>query len=778
MQITFSTKLQHQQPHSKVAESENIRANHLGFTKFLFQHYCQYLGLTHNHILAELAFNFYVNEKIAYLLRTSMNIESARETFYNKLIQNTSLPINHNFASIITEINKEIEHHIQQRYPITYTSKGKGKLQTPAKTRIKSSNNPSYYYTPGSAINISLTDASASNVTSTFGCFPFQSKQRKKDLLGPYGEYFKGFKSQSLMPSGFQSPPPQPNFGIMSLWKITESERGQEVEEEKKSKDHKFTYQNPILENPESKTPNFQTQPNLDNQKNNTPNIQTPPNQNNPNFKVINQYLPSVIVIDQPPVEPIGQPIQPQNQQNQQLLPVPPQQQQQLPPPQQQQMAYAPITKLDKFNSEEDDVQVWLNDIAKAITANNWDDAKAMQAIPYFLQNTTDAWYQSLAVKSQNFNGFKTEFLQYFSNNNSINKLANTFTMIRQGDTEAVTTYLECFYKNLRQIQAIQANYFTAPQILNQFIRGLHITYVRDFEAAKLEANHAQAVNLAINRSSELDSKLKQFSDSINQKLEGYLADNYMIYQPPQHCGSQRHVSATTVKPQLLVPNSEPLPESRPIPTYLPVYNVLTNLSTTSLSNSSLSIAATSNLSGAVTSNISTTATSNLSNTHYSNTTSKLSSNDIKEPKIKDHPKLEISNSSLLTSNQDLVSGIRAPGIKQQQPLINNIPPATITKNKSLDAIFPFKLEELSNTLLFSGVALEEKPITAIYTNAKVNGHSIKLILNSVDRAVSTKIITMDRATKIPIGKINDFLIEVNSIIVPIKVLVIEATQY
>ncbi|KAG9285494.1 hypothetical protein G9A89_021825 [Geosiphon pyriformis] len=375
---------QYQQPHPKVTESENIRANHLEFAKSLFQYYCQHLGLTHNHISAELAFNFYVNKKITYLLGTSMNIESARETFYNELIQNTSLFTNHNFASIITEINKEIEHHTQQRYPITYT--------------IESSNNPSYHYTPGSAINISSTDASTLNTTSTFRCFPFQSKQRKEDLLEPYCK-------------------------IVSLWEITESEGKQEVEEEEEYEDQEFTYQNPILENLEIETPNL-----------------------------INQLLPPVIVINQPPVEPIGQPIQPPNQQNQQLLPVSSQQQQQLLPPQQQQMAYTLITKLDKFNGKEDDAQVWLNNMTKAITANNWNDAKVMQAIPYFLQNTTNAWYQSLAVKPQNFNGFKTKFLWYFSNNNSINKLVNTFTMIRQEDTKAVTTYLGCFHRNLCQI--------------------------------------------------------------------------------------------------------------------------------------------------------------------------------------------------------------------------------------------------------------------------------------------------------------------------------------
>ncbi|KAG9305107.1 hypothetical protein G9A89_007747 [Geosiphon pyriformis] len=47
-----------------------------------------------------------------------------------------------------------------------------------------------------------------------------------------------------------------------------------------------------------------------------------------------------------------------------------------------------------------------------------------------------------------------------------------------------------------------------------------------------------------------------------------------------------------------------------------------------------------------------------------------------------------------------------------------------------------------------------------------------------VDHAVSTRIITADRATKTPIGEINNFLIKVDSIIIPIKVLVIEAIQY
>ncbi|KAG9284106.1 hypothetical protein G9A89_022880 [Geosiphon pyriformis] len=175
-----------------------------------------------------------------------------------------------------------------------------------------------------------------------------------------------------------------------------------------------------------------------------------------------------------------------------------------------------------------------------------------MQAIPYFLKDTADSWYQSLINKPQDFNAFKMEFLRYFSNNNSINRLVNAFTTMKQEETEAVTTYLRRFYRNLCQIQAIDANYFTAPQILNQFIHGLcssilqhvcllhpgtlqdPITHARDFESAKSKTNHTQAINLVMNGSSELDSKLEKFNESINKRLEGYLADNYTIYQPPQ----------------------------------------------------------------------------------------------------------------------------------------------------------------------------------------------------------------------------------------------------
>ncbi|KAG9303805.1 hypothetical protein G9A89_018702 [Geosiphon pyriformis] len=514
-------------------------------------------------------------------------------------------------------------------------------------------------------------------------------------------------------------------------------------------------------------------------------------------------------------VELIGQPSQQPHQQIQQpLVPL-----QQPPQPNLDPMAYAPIVKLEKFT----------------------DDARTMQVISYFLKDTANSWYHNLVQKPQNFNAFKLEFLRYFSNNNSINCLASIFTTIKQEDTEAVTTYLRCFHRNLHQIQAIQANYFTAPQILNQFIQRLcssilqqicpmHLvdlptamTHARDFEAAELEANHAQAVNLVINGSSDLDFKLKQFSNNINQKLEGYLADNcetriisrinHVQDHPLISHNSQKHVSATTVqlmirkslsKPRSPVSDSESPIQSRAISKCLPAYDAATNLSANNISTANLSVTATNNLSTIAISHLLAAVSSNLLTPTSSNATPKLSYNDVRKPKIQNHPKLEISDGcsstdsqfirpdsgigsiqnlnsqnylSLLVISEDITSN--NPELNQQPTILtNNILPAIVTNDESLAAIFPFKLKEVTSVPLFSRAALKKKPITVMYTDAKVDGHSIKLILDSVDQAVSARIITVDGATKMPIGEIDNFPIEVNGIITFIKVLVMEATQY
>ncbi|KAG9302458.1 hypothetical protein G9A89_006422 [Geosiphon pyriformis] len=155
---------------------------------------------------------------------------------------------------------RKLEHIAQQyEYCSRNYSTLLGNIQPPTwkKHRIESSTNPSYYYTPESVINITLAGAFTSNATSTFRRFPFQSKQKKEDLLGPYSTYFKEFKSRSPTPSEIQSPPLQPDFGITDLWEPTKSEKEQEKEEEKESEDQEFTYQNLITKNLDIEIPNF-----------------------------------------------------------------------------------------------------------------------------------------------------------------------------------------------------------------------------------------------------------------------------------------------------------------------------------------------------------------------------------------------------------------------------------------------------------------------------------------------------------------------------------------
>ncbi|KAG9286640.1 hypothetical protein G9A89_007767 [Geosiphon pyriformis] len=665
---------------------------------------------------------------------TPVNTESARETFYKKLIQNTNLPTNHNFTSIITKINKEIEHHTQQRYPITYVSKGKEKLQTPAvtprkiqppawkKNRVESPSNSSYHYTPGSAINISSTDTFPSTATSAFGQFSFQNRQRKTELLGPYGEYFEGFNSSGRI-----------------------RKKGRRI------RGSRIYLPNPITENPEVETLNLQAQQklNIKNSEIRTPNQQR---QNNPNFELINQQnLPPVIIIDQLPINPVAKHIQ-------QLLQQPPQ------PSNLDPMAYVPITKLNNFTGKENDAQVWLNDIEKAIAANGWNE--------------------SLANKPQDFNAFKAEFLRYFSNNNSINYLVNTFTIMKQGETEAQLTMT--ILQHYRYSTSLSMAYAAASYA---------VICAKDFESVESEANHAQAINLVMNGSSELDSKLEKFSESINKKLEGYLEIlimakiNCVYLHQPINSGNRKYIFATIVvtkdiskltvaslQPQVIY-QLQPQIIYQPQPIQTPPQNPAQMTSGNPRSR------VTQNWRSAmVVHQLIPYSLNSPSRSHTWN----LDTSHIQNPNSQHYLSLLVIPENATSNNME----------SNQHIPTNMIPPATISSDKSLAAIFSFELEENTLILLFSRATLKEKPIRAMYMDARVDGHPIKLILDSesagsiitrqlmdqlgcqVDRTASARIITADGATKTPISKIDDFPIEINGIIVFIKVLVMDATQY
>ncbi|KAG9295186.1 hypothetical protein G9A89_006167 [Geosiphon pyriformis] len=263
---------------------------------------------------------------------------------------------------------------------------------------------------------------------------------------------------------------------------------------------------------------------------------------------------------------------------------------------------------------------------------------------------------------------------------------------------------------------------------------------------------------------------------------------NHVHLHQPINSGNRKRISATIVVNKNIFKSTAAISTL----TSLCTNDAAINLLTTSVSNS--------NLSATTTGNILTTTANNLSTPNDSDPTTKLICQW--SPKTENYAaKLEIVDGScqwnsgtgypqnpnfqdylsLLVTPEDASPSNQKP-TQKQQTLTSNIPLATVTNDESLAAIFPFEIEKPSNTSLFSGATLNKKPITMMYTDVKVDGQSIKLILDSgsagIDRAASARIITANGATKTPIGEIDDFPFEVNSIMTPIKVLMMEATQY
>ncbi|KAG9304154.1 hypothetical protein G9A89_019716 [Geosiphon pyriformis] len=387
-----------------------------------------------------------------------------------------------------------------------------------------------------------------------------------------------------------------------------------------------------------------------------------------------------------------------------------------------------------------------------------------MQTIPYFLQDTANSWYQSLINKPVTFNVFKTEFLRYFSNNNNINQLINTFTTIKQGEAEAITI-------------GLHSSIFQCVHLLHSANLQAAVNNARDFEAAELKANHVQAINLVMNRLSELDSKLKQFRNTTCFQNQSHsLSSSNQPWQSEMrvchNCGKQGHIQKINTETSIADFRPKLLPKSRSISIYLPANDAAANLSTTNISSSNLLATATNNISTI--------------NSQAENDTTKLEIGDgssptnfqFIQPTFKIMPVDFQNYLSFLVTPEDTSSNNLETN---QKNLTSNIPSATVTNNESLVTIFSFEFEELSFMPLFNGAVLEEKPITIMYTDAKIDGHSIKLILDSrlagsiitrqlidqlgcqVDRAVSARIITAYGATKTLIALVsNDWLFKTN----------------
>ncbi|KAG9300880.1 hypothetical protein G9A89_015336 [Geosiphon pyriformis] len=188
----------------------------------------------------------------------------------------------------------------------------------------------------------------------------------------------------------------------------------------------------------------------------------------------------------------------------------------------------------------------------------------------------------TLETKPTSFAEFKNALLEYFSDPNTIIQLQNKFNTIKQNTGETVTQYLARFNQICHQIKAIEQEYYTNPQVLNQFIRRLKssilgrvhpvhpnslpeaITLARALKLAEKEANHSQMVNMVIekNKTETLEKRVTQLGKELSKKIESYLIldPRKNTYQPPQRCSQEKPVHANTMPISHHVLKSRSLP--------------------------------------------------------------------------------------------------------------------------------------------------------------------------------------------------------------------------
>ncbi|KAG9290648.1 hypothetical protein G9A89_011611 [Geosiphon pyriformis] len=346
-------------------------------------------------------------------------------------------------------------------------------------------------------------------------------------------------------------------------------------------------------------------------------------------------------------------------------------------PPINQIMAYRDIAKLEKFSGEEDNAYSWIADAEKAITANGWNNDRTIQAL----------------------------------------------LIIKQKDHEAVTTYLGQFNQILHQILAIERDYYTMTQVLNQFIKELQSSILRFIRFCYLTS----------------------LQDAVT------FARNLESNQPPLYAQQVPYTQPPSQNYYQLPPMTQAIPHYQTFP-YSPFRPRAID---------------------------------------YNQGWRNSNNNQVQ------------TNSELFMEDQgfDKSTPVEERDIKQiSQPskqTKSNILPATITEDTTLTAIFLFNIDNLNTHSLFSRAAInQDKSIMALYTDAKVGGIDIKLILDSrsagsiitkqlidqlgcrVDHATTVRIITADGNTKTLIEEIDNFSFEINGIQISTKVFVMEAIQY
>ncbi|KAG9300599.1 hypothetical protein G9A89_005199 [Geosiphon pyriformis] len=230
------------------------------------------------------------------------------------------------------------------------------------------------------------------------------------------------------------------------------------------------------------------------------------------------------------------------------------------------------IAKISEFNGEdiETSPQEWLNQVIKTGDANEWNAARMLRTIPYFLKGTAGEWFENLAAPFNDWDTFKAAFLEQFTDNNTSITLRNCFHNIKQEPSKSVITYIEKFNKLLRQIRQLETNdYYSDAQILDQFIAGLKdklikkicphvsedlnsvIQHVKRYKITIEKTNRTKLINLAIG---ETSSAAEEKIDQLTKKIENYFTNQQQQqlqrYQPLQRQNQNNFALLSNNQPQ------------------------------------------------------------------------------------------------------------------------------------------------------------------------------------------------------------------------------------
>ncbi|KAG9291912.1 hypothetical protein G9A89_004850 [Geosiphon pyriformis] len=365
-------------------------------------------------------------------------------------------------------------------------------------------------------------------------------------------------------------------------------------------------------------------------------------------------------------------------------------------------------------------------------------------------------------------------------------------------------TYLRKFNKLLRRICQLKTNeYYSNAQILDQFIVRLKdklikkvyshalknlttaIQQAKNYEMTMEEANRTKLVNLAIGETSlAAKKKIDQLTKKQSQQPQRYQSSqrrNQNNFGPPSNNQIQNCHYYQQQRNNQCYPPPQQFYYQPPPPTY---YSPRSQYQSNYYQPVSQPIQQ---------------QYQQPPTQYYQVPARKL----IPQNQFTSQNQYQINNNRINLNNQlnfchtVLLKGRAAA--QQQNPSYTSITisPARIAENANLSNIFLFEFEANESPFLLSNAAAnEQKAITAMYTEAEIERKPIHLILDSesagsiiiyqliqqlkknVDQPAQTIIVTADGMKKTPVGKIDNFLFTIDGITIPVKVLIINASQY